>query len=112
MSAEYNTRITTKLNELANMLAKNHYPSESTAVRSIMSKIYNWREGREWNTENSRSQPDADHIMEELIKEFNITLGHAAKRDLEYKKTKEPEEQNIDMEAALEKLDKMIEGLI
>lgn len=82
MSAIYNTRMVSKLTDLANMLAKHNYRNESTAIRTIIGKIGNWKEGAEWNPENSLSLPDADHVLEDVINKFRITMNEADRREM------------------------------
>lgn len=111
MSATYNTRITSKLNELATLLAKNNYPKESTAIRTIIGKIMNWKEGEEWNPNNALGLPDADHVLEDVISKFNLAITESAKREMAKKNAPASTEEGKDMEQILKDMGTALEGI-
>ena len=82
MSATYNTRVMGKLTDLANILSVNNYRNEAAAVRSIIGKISNWKEGKEWNPDNALSLPDADHVLEELVVKFKMSIIEAKRKEM------------------------------
>jgi hypothetical protein len=110
MSATYNSRIISKLTDLANMLAKHHYQSQATAIRNVASKVSNWKEGKEWDTYNSISLPDADNTLENLIGNFKLTMSDVEKRELMAKKPAPTGSPITNLEGVIKDLEKMLEG--
>lgn len=123
MADVYSNRLTGRLTNLATLLEKNGYRTESTMIRTLIGKVGNWKDGYEWNDTNALSTPDADYVLEEVVKTFTNTINEIARKKLLEKKkeeeespeAEEPEGEESDSkseaEAAIKELEKTLEGL-
>jgi len=114
MADAYSGRLIGRLVNLATLLDKNGYRTESTMIRTLIGRVNNWKDGYEWNDSNPLSTPDADYVLEEMVKTFTFAVNEIAKKKL-VQKQKQPEavdsNNNSESETAIKELETAIEGL-
>jgi predicted ribosome quality control (RQC) complex YloA/Tae2 family protein len=119
MADTYSNRLIGRLTNLANMLGRNGYKTESGIIRTLIGRVGGWKEGREWNEANALTIGDADHVLEEVVKTFTTTINEIARKKLvekqkeragEVEEEESPEE--TELEKSLDELDKAISELM
>lgn len=116
MSAIYNARIIGKLSALSDKLRSLGFGRESNDINNIIGKINSWKEGKEWNPDNSLGLTDADHVLEDLVNKFKVSVLSFQREKDKIKDSKEepiPQtEQDTESETKSEQdISKMINDL-